>query len=85
VKLVRNYSGEIGKELNRCFHPKKIIEKLPDVKHFDIEFKDGVVILKPIKIFNTNLDQIRAKMNKLGLKEDSVAEAILWAKSKSKS
>ena len=67
---------------NQITIPKKIIEKIPDVKHFDIEFKNGVVILKPIKIFDTNLDQIRSKIKKLGLKENSVAEAIQWAKSK---
>jgi bifunctional DNA-binding transcriptional regulator/antitoxin component of YhaV-PrlF toxin-antitoxin module len=68
---------------NQITIPKKIIEKIPDAKHFDVEFKNGVVILKPIKFFDTNLDQIRAKIKKLGLKEDSVAEAIQWAKSKS--
>ena len=68
---------------NQITIPKKIIDKIPDVKHFDIEFKDGVVILKPIKLFDTNLHQIRSKIKKLGLKEDSVAEAMEWAKSKS--
>jgi bifunctional DNA-binding transcriptional regulator/antitoxin component of YhaV-PrlF toxin-antitoxin module len=68
---------------NQITIPKKIIEKIPDAKHFDIEFKNGVVILKPIKFYDTNLDQIRAKIKKLGLKEESVAEAIQWAKSKS--
>jgi bifunctional DNA-binding transcriptional regulator/antitoxin component of YhaV-PrlF toxin-antitoxin module len=68
---------------NQITIPKKIIDKIPDVKHFDIEFKDGVVILKPIKLFDTNLHQIRSKLKKLGLKEDSVAEAMEWAKSKS--
>jgi bifunctional DNA-binding transcriptional regulator/antitoxin component of YhaV-PrlF toxin-antitoxin module len=67
---------------NQITIPKKIIEKMPGVKHFDVELKDGVVILKPIKYFDTNLDQIRSKMKKLGLKEDSVAEAIQWAKSR---
>lgn len=67
---------------NQITIPKKIIEKMPGIKHFDIEFEDGVVIMKPIKFYDTNLDQIRAKIKKLGLKEDSVAEAIKWVKSK---
>jgi bifunctional DNA-binding transcriptional regulator/antitoxin component of YhaV-PrlF toxin-antitoxin module len=67
---------------NQITIPKKIIEKIPNVKHFDIELKDGVIIMKPIKFYDTNLDQIRAKIKKLGLKEESVAEAIKWAKSK---
>lgn len=67
---------------NQITIPKKIIDKIPDVKHFDIEFKNGIVILKNIKIFDTSLNQIRSKVKRLGLKEDSVAEAIQWAISK---
>jgi bifunctional DNA-binding transcriptional regulator/antitoxin component of YhaV-PrlF toxin-antitoxin module len=67
---------------NQITIPKKIIEKMPDVKHFDLELKDGVVIMKPIRFYDTNLEQIRGKIKKLGLTEDSVAEAIKWAKSK---
>ena len=46
---------------NQITIPKKIIEKIPNVKHFDIELKDGIIIMKPIKFYDTNLDQIRAK------------------------
>ena len=67
---------------NQITIPKKIIEKMPGVKHFDVEYENGVVILRPVKLFNTNLDQIRLKIEKLGLSENSVAEAIEWAKSK---
>ncbi len=67
---------------NQITIPKKIIEKMSGAKHFDIELKDGVILMKPIKFYDTNLDQIRAKIKKLGLKESSVAEAIKWAKSK---
>ena len=67
---------------NQITIPKKIIEKMPGVEHFDIEYENGVVILRPVKLFNTNLGQIRLKIEKLGLSENSVAEAIEWAKSK---
>jgi len=67
---------------NQITIPKKIIDKIPNVKHFDIELKDGIIIMKPVKFYDTNLDQIRAKIKKIGLKENSVAEAIKWAKSK---
>jgi len=67
---------------NQITIPKKIIEKMPGVEHFDIEYENGVVLLRPVKLFNANLDQIRLKIEKLGLSENSVAEAIEWAKSK---
>ena len=63
--------------------PKKIIEQLPDVEYFEVELKDGVVMLKPLKIYDTNLEKIRKKIKKLDLQENTVKEAIEWARSKS--
>ncbi len=63
--------------------PKKIIEQLPDVEYFEVELKDGVVMLKPLKVYDTNLAKIRTKIKKLGLQENTVKEAIEWARSKS--
>ena len=62
--------------------PKKIIEQLPDVEYFEVELKDGVVMLKPLKIYDTNLEKIRTKIKKLDLQENTVKEAIEWARSK---
>lgn len=67
---------------NQITIPKKVIEQLQDVQYFDVELKEGVVLLKPVRLPDMNLDEIRAKMKKLGLGPDSVAEAIEWAKSK---
>jgi hypothetical protein len=65
---------------NQITIPKKLIDKLPDTKHFDVELKDGIILLKPIQIYDTDLHKIRLKMKALGLKKDSVAEAIKWAR-----
>lgn len=67
---------------NQITIPKKIIDRIPDVKYFDVELNDDVVLLKPLRFYDTNLEKIRAKVRKLGLKQDSVAEAIKWARSK---
>ncbi|MGD8524455.1 MAG: hypothetical protein PVF56_25145 [Desulfobacterales bacterium] len=67
---------------NQITIPKKIIDKLPDIKYFDVELKDGLVLLKPLKVYDTNLDQIRSKMKTLGLNQNSVKEAIQWARKK---
>lgn len=67
---------------NQITIPKKIVAQIPDVKYFDLELKDGVVLLKPLRFYDTNLDQIRAKVKRLGLKQDSVNKAIKWARSK---
>ena len=67
---------------NQITIPKKIIEQLPDVEYFEVELKDGIVMLRPLKVYDTSLEQIRAKVKKLGLNENTVKEAIKWARSK---
>lgn len=67
---------------NQITIPKKVMDQLPDVEYFDVDLRDGVVVMKPLRLYDTNLDQIRAKVKKLGLKPNSVAEAIAWARSK---
>jgi bifunctional DNA-binding transcriptional regulator/antitoxin component of YhaV-PrlF toxin-antitoxin module len=67
---------------NQITIPKKIMEQFPDVQYFDLELKDGVVVLKPLKTYDTNLDQIRDKIKSLGLKPNSVNEAVKWARSR---
>jgi bifunctional DNA-binding transcriptional regulator/antitoxin component of YhaV-PrlF toxin-antitoxin module len=67
---------------NQITIPKKVVDQLPDVKYFDVQLKDGVVVLKPLRVYDTNLGEIRSRIKKLGLKPDCVAEAIRWARSK---
>ena len=67
---------------NQITIPKKIIDQLPDIQHFDVELADGVVVMKPILLYDTDLDQIRSKIKKLSLEKNAVAEAIQWARSR---
>ena len=67
---------------NQITIPKKIVEQLPDVEYFEVELKDGAVMLRPLKVYDTSLEKIRAKVKKLGLNENTVNEAIKWARSK---
>jgi hypothetical protein len=67
---------------NQITIPKKIMDQLPDVKYFHLDLNNGVIRLKPLTVYDTNLDRIRSKIKKLGLKENTVREAISWARSK---
>jgi bifunctional DNA-binding transcriptional regulator/antitoxin component of YhaV-PrlF toxin-antitoxin module len=67
---------------NQITIPKKIIEKLPGVEYFEVELNDGVVTLKPLRVYDTSLARIRTKVKKLGLQENTVKEAIKWARAK---
>lgn len=67
---------------NQITIPKEIISKLPKVKYFEVGLDDGKVVLKPVKVIDTDLGVIRKKIEKLGLSEKCVSEAIQWARSK---
>ena len=67
---------------NQITIPKDVMSRLPHVKYFDIGLKDGVVILKPVEVYETDLEGIQEKIRKLGLSEDCVSEAVRWARSK---
>ena len=67
---------------NQITIPKKIIDEMPDVRYFDVELKEGAIVLKPLRIYDTDLERIRSKVKKIGLTQKSVAEAIKWARSK---
>ena len=67
---------------NQITIPKKIVDQLPETDYFEVELKEGLVLLKPLQIYETDLEKIRSKMKNLGLKTNSVREAIKWARSK---
>ena len=67
---------------NQITIPKKIVEQLPDVEYFEVELIDGAVMLKPLITYDTSLGKIRKKVKQLGLQENTVKEAIKWARSK---
>jgi bifunctional DNA-binding transcriptional regulator/antitoxin component of YhaV-PrlF toxin-antitoxin module len=67
---------------NQITIPKKIMDQMPSVKYFEVELKDGKIELKPLRIYETDLEKIRSKMKNLGLKPNSVREAVDWARSK---
>ncbi len=67
---------------NQITIPKKVLEQIPAVEYFDVDVREGKVVLKPVKVSGTDLEAIRTKMKKLGLTDDSVAEAVRWARSR---
>jgi bifunctional DNA-binding transcriptional regulator/antitoxin component of YhaV-PrlF toxin-antitoxin module len=67
---------------NQITIPKKIVEQILDTKYFEVEVKDGLIVLKPLRLYTTDLEKIRSKVKSLGLKPDSVREAVKWARSK---
>jgi bifunctional DNA-binding transcriptional regulator/antitoxin component of YhaV-PrlF toxin-antitoxin module len=67
---------------NQITIPKEVLSRIPDAKYFDVHYEKGAVVLKPVKVYKTNLEEIREKIKKLGLTENSVRDALQWARSK---
>jgi AbrB family looped-hinge helix DNA binding protein len=67
---------------NQITIPKKVLEKLGGVEYFDVTYRNGAIVLKPVRVYETDLERIRAKTRKLGLTADSVKEAVRWARSR---
>lgn len=67
---------------NQITIPTDIISRLPDVEYFEVTIRNGAVVLKPVKVYDTDLEGIRRKMKKLGISEKSVSEAVRWARNK---
>jgi bifunctional DNA-binding transcriptional regulator/antitoxin component of YhaV-PrlF toxin-antitoxin module len=67
---------------NQITIPKEVLSRIPDARYFEVRYEEGAVILRPVKVFDTNLEEIRGKVKKLGLTENSVRDALRWARSK---
>jgi bifunctional DNA-binding transcriptional regulator/antitoxin component of YhaV-PrlF toxin-antitoxin module len=67
---------------NQITIPKKIIDQIPEARYFEVELRDGAVVLKPLRTYSTSLAAIRSKVKNLDLSPLSVREAIKWARSK---
>ena len=69
---------------NQLTLPKEIVKAFPDAEYFDVSVKDGKIVLMPVKITpaNMTLEGIRNKMEKLGITQREVGEAVKWARKK---
>jgi len=71
-------------KLNRSSQPtlpKSVNAAIVPTEYFDIEARDGQIILTPVRIQRGNA--VRAKLAELGLGEADVAAAVAWARKRS--
>jgi hypothetical protein len=69
---------------NQLTLPKEIVKSFPDIEYFDVSVRDRKIVLMPVKMTpaNVTLENIRSKMEKLGIAEKDVADAVKWARKK---
>ncbi len=64
---------------NQLTLPKSAVAAVGGTEYFDVEVRDGQIVLTPVRIQRG--DAVRAKLAALGLTESDVAEAVQWARS----
>ena len=69
---------------NQITLPKEIVKAFPDTEYFDVSIRDNTIRLMPVRITpaGSSLDRVRERIEKLGLTEKEVHEAIRWARSR---
>jgi hypothetical protein len=63
---------------NQLTLPKAVITAVGPVEYFDIEVREGQIVLTPVRIQRG--DAVRAKLAQLGLTGADVADAVRWAR-----
>lgn len=63
---------------NQLTLPKPVADQFPGTKYFDVRVERGQIVLRPVRI--DQLDQVRAKLDTLGIRSRDVADAVAWAR-----
>ena len=63
---------------NQLTLPKSVTNALGQVEYFDVQTKDGQIILTPVRI--QRADAVRAKLADLKLSQQDIADAVTWAR-----
>lgn len=63
---------------NQITLPKAIASHYPEVEYFDIREENGRIILIPLRPGRS--DEVRHKLDQLGITEEDVAAAVDWAR-----
>ena len=63
---------------NQLTLPKRITQAVGRADYFDVEARDGQIILTPVRI--QRADALRAKLAQLDLNEQDIADAVAWAR-----
>jgi hypothetical protein len=63
---------------NQLTLPKSITQAVGPAEYFDVQARDGQIVLTPVRIQRG--DAVRAKLAELGLTDADVADAVVWAR-----
>lgn len=63
---------------NQLTLPKSITAAVGTAEYFDVEARNGQIVLTPVRIQRG--DAVRAKLAELNLQEQDIADAVAWAR-----
>ena len=63
---------------NQLTLPKSVTAAVGPAEYFDVEARDGQIVLTPVRILRG--DAVRAKLAELDLQERDIADAVAWAR-----
>ena len=63
---------------NQLTLPKSLISAVGAAEYFEVQVKDGQIILTPVRI--QRADAVRSKLEELGLNEQDIADAVKLAR-----
>jgi enoyl-CoA hydratase/carnithine racemase len=63
---------------NQLTLPKSVTNAVGPTEYFDVEARDGQIILTPVRI--QRADALRAKLATLDLDDQDIAAAVAWAR-----
>lgn len=63
---------------NQLTLPKRITEAVGTPEYFEVEARDGRIILTPVRI--QRADAVRAKLAEIGIGPKDVESAVAWAR-----
>lgn len=66
---------------NQLTLPKAVTAAIGPTEYFDVQARDGQIILTPVRI--QRADAVRAKLAELELTEQDIADAVAWARAPS--
>lgn len=63
---------------NQLTLPKSIIAAVGTAEYFDVETRNGQIVLTPVRIQRG--DAVRAKLAELNLQDQDIDDAVAWAR-----
>lgn len=63
---------------NQLTLPKSITDAIGATEYFDVQAREGQIILTPVRI--QRADAVRSKLAELDLQEQDIADAVSWAR-----